>query len=167
LAGTVLPSGGSYGLFVLGEPGLQYLNGRHDLLEDLFRRDFRPLDEGSPNALARLLVESIGLDGWNSHAVLDSPEGLRGYNGGPAVFGGGYHLDTDEWARVASSLVSPSVSGDSRTGWTLEFCTVYGAMHDKNHLVHHRFGFTTDFRIQHVSTSLSERIFKQVPMVKY
>jgi hypothetical protein len=167
LAGTVLPSGGSYGLFALGEAGLQYLNHRHDLLEDVFRRESRPLQEGSPNALARMLVESVGLNGWNSHDVIDSLEGLRGYRGGPEAFGGGYHLDMDEWAHVAGSLVSPSVSGDGRSGWTLECCTVYGAMHCKNDLIRHRFAFTTDFRIQHDSTSLSGRIFKRVPMVTY
>ena len=167
LAGTVLPSGGSYGLFALGEAGLQVLNDRAELLEDLFRRESRPLEDGSPNALARLLVESVGLKGWNSHAVIDSPEGVRGYGGGPEAFGGGYHLDLDEWARVAGSFVSPSLTGNSRSGWMLEFCTVYGAMHCKNDLMYHRFGFTSDFRIQHESTCLSSRIFKQVPMVMY
>jgi hypothetical protein len=167
LAGTVLPSGGSYGLFAFSEAGLQYLNERQDLLEELFRRDSRPLEEFSPNALARLFVESVGLKDWNSHDVLDSPEGLREYRGGPAAFGGGYHLDTDEWARVGTRFVSPMLSGDSRAGWTLEFCTVYGAMHEKHELLRHCVGFTTDFRVQHTSTNLSKRIFKQVPMVRY
>ena len=167
LEGAVLPSGGSFGLFALGPSGLLYLNHRRDNVQRLLLEEGRPLDECDPIALASLVAEALGREGNSSHDVIKSLSHLIEYQGGFAKFAGGYEVNDRERERVGASVVPPTITGSSESGWQLEFCSVFGWMHDKRTLVHHRFLFALDFRIEQRKQVLSRRIFKRVPAVRY
>lgn len=164
LEGAILPCGGTFGLFSLSQKGLRYLNRRQDNVEELLREEGRALNECAPTVLASFVAEALGRECNSSHDVLASPEYLAKY---PSDFAHDYELDAQEWARVQTRIAAPMLTGDGGTGWQLEFCTVFGWMHEKQTLIRHRYGFAPDFRIVHEKEVLSRRIFKRTPQILY
>ena len=165
LEGAWLPLGLTYGLFALGAGGLCYLQHERDNLERLLRDEGRSLDRFAPAALAALLAEALGRSKNASHDVLASPLHLREY--GVGCFGGDYRLNPREWDRAAPQLTAPRLCGDAEAGWQLEFCSVFGWMHDKQTLFRHRYRFSPDYRIESSQQILSRKIFARVPLVRY
>jgi len=168
LEGSVLPAGGSFGVFSLGPDGaLRSLNRRQDEVEALLQGEGRPLDECAPGVLASLIAEALGRQRNDSHAVLESAEHLARYDGGMRGAGGGYEVDARELERARPSISAPAISGNAGTGWWLEFCTVFGWMHEKRTLLRHRCRFSPDFRLHLEQEVLSRAIFSQTPGVIY
>ncbi len=167
LEGTVLPSGGSFGSFSLGEAGLRYLSRQQANVEAMLREEGRALDECAPTVLASLVAEVLGRERNRSHDVLPSAEHLATYEGASASFGGGYAVHAREFERVRKRIAAPVLTGHRGAGWSLEFCTVFGWMHDKQGLIHHRYRFSPEFRIAHETEVLSRRIFERTPSVRY
>jgi len=167
LEGTVLPSGGTFGLFSLDADGLHYLNHRREDVEKLLRGEERALNECAATVLASLVVEALGRERNHSHALLESPDQLANFKGELQEFGGGYKVNVREFDRVRARIVGPSLSGDTGSGWLLEFCTVFGWMHEKQKLIRHRCRFAPDFRIECDKDVLSNKIFKRTPGVRY
>jgi hypothetical protein len=164
---AVLPSGGTCGLFSLDDDGLRYFNHRQDNLEELLRREGRPLDACAPMVLARLVAEALGREGNASHDVLASAQQLAKYDGGLNAFGGAYEIDLREWERVQPSVAAPALASDRGSGWRLEFCSVFGWMHEKQRLIRHRVRFAPDYRIEHEQEALSRKIFDRTPSLRY
>lgn len=167
LEGAVLPSGGTYGLFFLGAGGLRYLNHEREDLERSLREEARPLHECDALVLARLLVETLGREKNQAHAVLESAHHLAHYPGDLGGFGGKYALDPSEWKKVKDKVSGPTLSGTSATGWELRFHSLFGWMHDKQTLLEHRIRLSTDYRIERQETVLSRRLFENVPQLTY
>ncbi len=78
-----------------------------------------------------------------------------------------YAVDAREWDRVQARIAVPVLIGDRASGWLLEFCSVFGWMHDKQGLIHHRCRFSPEFCIAHETEVLSRRIFERTPSVRY
>ena len=163
LEAPILSNGGTFGLFALLDDGPRYLNHRQEELEHVLRVESRPLSEYPPTVLASLVVEAIGRDGSESHDVLTSAEHLASYRSQV----GGYEISRGEWERVNESVTGPTITGDITRGWLLEFCSLFGWMHEKQYLIRHRCRFGPDFRITRDEQILSQKIFKQTPGVRY
>lgn len=164
LEGSLMPLGGTYGLFALGASGLSYLHHRKENLESLFREEGRSLEECPPLVLASLLAEALGRKCNSSHDVLRSAEHLAKYNEGTLE---ACKVNSRELERVRPSLMPPMVVGNAKTGWKVEFVSVFGWMHEKQTLMHHRYRFDPDFRIEQEHQILSRKIFKSVPGIMY
>jgi hypothetical protein len=167
LEGSVVPGGGTFGLFSLGQDGLRYLNHRKDNLEELLRQEGRALNECAPTVLASLVAEALGRERNSSHAVLESLEHLATYQGDPPRPDVGYDIDVRELNRVQSVVADPKLSGDVGSGWQLEFCSLFGWMHVKQALVRHHYRFAPGFQIEHQAEVLSRKIFKRTPDIMY
>ncbi len=167
LEGTVLPSGGTCGLFALGGGGLRYLHHHPEHLQRLLGEEARPLEQCPPLVLARLTVEALARRGNMSHDVLESARYLAEYQGELGGFGGEYRLDPKAWERVKDRIDAPTLAGDGRTGWELRFTTLSGWMHEKQRLVAHRVRFDAAYRVEHQMTLLSKRVFSALPALRY
>lgn len=164
LEGSLIPFGGTFGLFALGAGGFSYLHHRKENLEAVFREEGRPLEEFAPVVLASLLAEALGRKCNSSHDVLRSAEHLVKYNEGTLE---ACKVNPRELERFRSSLVPPTVVGNAKTGWKVEFVSVFGWMHLKQKLIRHRYRFDPDFRIEYEHQILSRKIFKSVPTIMY
>ena len=163
----VLPGASSLGLFSLDDEGFRYLNHRKDYIEDLLRKEARP-NECPPKVLASLLTEALGSKRCLSHDVLESPDYLINYQRpGKVDPDDCYEINSQEWERVQPYVISPELSGDSESGWILEFCSIFGWMHEKQKLIRHRYRISPDFRIKCEEGILSQKIFKSTPHIRY
>jgi hypothetical protein len=167
LEGTILPSGGTFGLFAVGPAGVRYLNHRQEEIEALLREEARPIDQCPPLALGSLIVEALGRRGNDSHDVIEQPDELPNYKGGPAGIGGGYEIEPRELEQARAQLVAPTLSGNATEGWKLELCSVFGWMHDKHTLVRHLIRIAPDLSIDYEEKVLSRKIFQATPRVRY
>jgi hypothetical protein len=166
LEGHVLPSGGSFGLFAIDAAGLRYLSRRRADVEAVLRAEGRSPGDCSPFVLARLLAESLLRRGNESDEVLKSRNALSNYDGGINGFGGRYEINAVEWDRIQDRVTAPAVVPDG-PGWEVNFTTLHGWMHLKETLMQHRFRIGPEGAISVASQSLSRKIFKSVPSLRY
>lgn len=177
LENTLLPGRIRSGLFAYGPGGYRYVSRRRAAVEALLDADARPLDEYDPIALARVLLDALANQGPYTHAMLDQPARLTSATPVEGHPGRGYRVDESEARRCLPMLSAPAIHGNEQSGWTLEVCTLYGWMHDKRTLCRLRYRIRctpgdyrrrpTGFRIEERVETLSERIFRDVPLVRY
>lgn len=168
LEGTILPSGGSFGLFSIspgGPDGFRYLQRRPAHLSAVLAYEARPLTGDHAEVLASLLAEALGRRGNDGHHVLRTPEHLLEYGNEPGRRR--YEVDPDELRRVQPALIAPTVRDTAEGGWTLAYCTLYGWMHEVGTLVRHEHRITADYCITSEQRTLSRRIFRSMPTVMY
>jgi hypothetical protein len=80
----------------------------------------------------------------------------------------GYRVDEPALQSVANAIVAPSLSGSTTQGWNLEFVTVEGWMHQKEHLGVERYEISPAFNVVRLTrVVLHERIFRETPRVIY
>jgi len=163
---TVVPGRTRLGLFAFGPGGYRYLSRRRSEVEALLDADARPIDDYSPSLLAQFFLDTLANLGPYTHALIVSPAQI---SAGAAFQGFDPRgLDRHEWERCKHLVTAPTCSGDEHRGWTLEFFTLYGWMHDKRTLCRLRYrircapgGYRrrpTGFRIEERVETLSERL---------
>lgn len=167
LEGHVLPSGGTFGLFAVGDAGFLYLNRNSKAIESLLHEEGRPLNEGNPRALARLFSEALLREGNRSADVVSSVEDIASYGGVGEHLAGQYEVNASELDRIRPTVRAPSIVDDGPSGWRLEYCAVYGWMHDKTTLTRQQFNVDREFRLKRETNILSRRIFSRTPQVRY
>jgi hypothetical protein len=168
LEGTLLPSGGSFGLFSIspgGPDGFRYLQRRPAHLSAVLAYEARPLTNDHAEMLASLLAEALGRRRNHGHDVLRTPDHLLDYGNEPGRRN--YEVDPDELRRVQPALIAPTVRDAADGGWTLAYCTLYGWMHDVGTLIRHEHRITADYRITSEHRTLSRRIFRSMPVIRY
>lgn len=169
LEGTMLPSGGSFGLFARTTAGRApralYLSRRRRHLEEVLRDEGRPLTEARPAALAAIVMEALGRRGNDSHTVVASTEQVAGF--GYLYGADGFVADRAELRRCGPDIEAPRITEDAG-GWTLTCCTVFGWMHDKRRLLRHEVRVRRDdWTLALRSRVLSPAIFRAVPGLRY
>lgn len=174
---TLLPGRIRSGLFAYGPGGYRYVSRRRSELEAMLDADARPLDDYDPVSLGRVLIDALANQGPYTHALLDAPSRLRSATPVDGFTGTGYRVDEAELRRCEPLLTAPHISGNEQGGWTLELHTLYGWMHDKRLLCRLRYhirctpgGYRqrpSSFRVDERIDTLSERIFREVPLVRY
>jgi|GEM_PF-2891993 len=165
---TVVPGRTRLGLFAFGPGGYRYLSRRRSEVEALLDADARPIDDYSPTLLAQFFLDTLANLGPYTHALIVSPAQI---SAGAAFQGFDPRgLDRHEWERCKHLVTAPTCTGDEHRGWTLEFFTLYGWMHDKRTLCRLRYrircapgGYRrrpTGFRIEERVETLSERLLR-------
>lgn len=156
----------SWGIFAADGGELFLLEPEPSSLSALLAREGRPLDEGDPTDLAQLFC-LILLSGAHSsgHDVVQSPNHLRAYTWNGLE---GYRVNEASLQSVANQIVPPSIRGTVHEGWTLEFATVAGWMHETNELGIERFAIAPDFNVSRSARRiLHNRIFSETPHIMY
>ncbi len=132
----------------------------------LLARERRPLHEGDPADLARLFcLVLLEKPDATCHAMVQSGDELRCFRRGEME---GYVVDDAALRGVEDQILPASVRGNATEGWTLEFTTVCGWMHDMKELGIETYAISPEFVVTPSPRRiLHRRIFRDVPHVMY
>jgi hypothetical protein len=174
LEGHHLPHGGSFGLFALTSPGLSamaprdfsYLTRHPEAVEELLRREARPIDQADALMLATLMSETLDRRGNSSGIVLQSADDLVRFRQGTHLEQH-YELDAREWERVRARVEPPVIMLEGPSRWRLEYCSVFGWMDDKDRLSRHRVTIDAEYHIEIGAAVLSKKVFRRTPALRY
>ena len=159
--------GGSFGVFSTDGSTLHLLSPSSASLEGVLRREGRPLDQADALAMARF-ASVFYSRGSSWHAVLEDAEHLLRFGEDDPWAGGGYELRPHVWDAVRDRLSPPVISRDAGGGWTLEFVTLYGWMHECQELGRERLHLSPTFDVRREPREvLSQTTFARTPMILY
>lgn len=147
----------SVGLFSFDGSRLRPLQRRLENLKALVASERPDLDAADPAAWAGLFAQCLGRSGTAS-CSLTTVEELEDLEAT-----GDYVIDRRELARIAP-LSRPTLEADDH-GWTLRFTTAFGEAGLKQALHEWEVVVSREFQIEVRRDVLTERIFREMPIV--
>jgi hypothetical protein len=157
-----LPSLSSIGLFAWDGMRLRYLNRKHpENFELVLRAEGRPLHEAEPYALAAIVTEALLAVGNDRHVVLRTPDDIE------TALWVTYELNAAEFGRISQLIRPPVLAADSGAGWSLQFWSLHGWMHEKRTLSWHEYTFSPTYSIAHRQRTVSTSVFSTIVGVIY
>lgn len=164
---SALPSG-SWGLFSIGPEGIERLGPRDGSLTRLLRAEGRPLHEGDSLGLVRLICRLELSENVSDHTIVRGEDHLRHF--GPASEPWlGYEVDEAQLRRARARLRPLSIEPlADEGGWSVQFTSVYGWMHEKEELGLESLLVSPDYVItRQERIVISQRIFSKTPSFMY
>jgi len=164
---ATLPNGGSFGFFAFDGKTLRCLNRNARELEKVFRIEGRSIRDGDPDALAKVIGESLGRRGNAGHHLIRLDDLEQMETGGWLHYGGRYCVDTAEFDRIKDRMHTAKIENSEAEGWVVRFSTLSGWMHNLQRVIVWRLRFWPNFEFTCEQDVLTERFFAEVPNFSY
>jgi hypothetical protein len=165
----MLPSGISCGLFVTDGKKIQYLFGdRRKVLADIFKTESIQLQKMDSMAVAEFLSEVLLTNRNASASILHSKDDIfKMTDAKYKKVGLDYVLNESERYKYEDQIAPPRVTGNSKAGWSIEFYTLFGWMHETQTVSHHTVNVSPNYEITDDKEVLSDRVFSKLPNILY
>lgn len=152
---------GSYGHF--GWDGeIHALTGQPDAFGALLMAERRALDAMDPMALAQLVLDVLGQDAYDGHAVVRSFADVETFE-----YHGERYRVAEEAREVAHRIQPPQIEV-APDGWRLQAHSLCGWMHEKQALGEERWWFGRDGSVRRdPRVVFCPRVFSEMPPISY
>ncbi len=153
----------SSGTFAFDGKRLLYLNGsvRYKSVVQLLREESLDLSTIKADALAQFFKESLLDSKRSTHWIVSSQDDIKDRKKDH------YKVNNDELKMCSEYLVPPTVSGNSKIGWKVNFTTVSGFLHFKYRVSAMVVTVSPQYEVTVGERLLSTKIFSRVPDLRY
>jgi hypothetical protein len=156
----MLPGGGSCGNFATDGTSILYLgDGKQKKLEDLLRREGLQFDRVEALPVAELFAALLLAHHNISYAVVTSAAEVS--RRGCCV------INEAERPKYESRIRPPRVTGDAGAGWSVEFYTLSGWMHERQALTRHLIQISPQYELASTEEVISTRVFSRTLGIVY